>query len=167
MKIIDFPQYTKHKTLVTLEQEVYLIEAIRKMQDFKVGSILVTHQGKLCGIFTERDLLMKIAGTDIDINKTKLMDVMTVKLHTSNVQDYVQESMKRMTEQKIRHLPVIDDKGQLVGIISQGDFVYLSWSQLFQQLKSKTKSSFFSLSQVWMLVIGLIGYVILIYITLA
>jgi signal-transduction protein with cAMP-binding, CBS, and nucleotidyltransferase domain len=167
MKIIDFPQYTKHKTLVTLEQEAYLIAAIRKMQDFKVGSILVTHQGKLCGIFTERDLLMKIAGTDIDINKTKLMDVMTVKLHTSNVQDYVQESMKRMTEQKIRHLPVIDDKGQLVGIISQGDFIYLSWSQLLQQLKSKTKSTFFSLSQVWMLVIGLIGYVILIYITLA
>ena len=167
MKIIDFPQYTKDKLLVTLEQEAYLIEAIRKMQDVKVGSILVTHQGKLCGIFTERDLLMKIVGTDIDIYRTKLMDVMTVKLHTSNVQDDVQESMKRMTEQKIRHLPVIDDKGQLVGIISQGDFVYLSWSQLFQQLKSKTKTSFFSLSQVWMLAIGLIGYVILIYITLA
>jgi CBS domain-containing protein len=167
MKIIDVPEYIKRKQLVTLEQEEYLIEAIHKMQKFKVGSVLVTHQDKLCGIFTERDLLMKIAGTDIDINQTKLLDVMTKKVQTAHVNDDVQESMKRMTEGKFRHLPVTYDKEKLIGIISQGDFVYLSWSQLFQQLKNKTKISFFSLTQIWMLVIGLLGYLVLIYIILA
>jgi CBS domain-containing protein len=166
MKIIDVPEYINRKQLVTLEQEACLTDAISKMREFKVGSILVTHHGKLCGIFTERDLLMKIVGEGIDLDKTKLSEVMTTKLQTANAQDYIQESMKRLTEKKIRHLPVVDDKGQLVGIISQGDFVYLSWSQLFQQLTSKTKNSFFSLTQIWMLVIGLIGYLIFIYIIL-
>ncbi len=164
MRIIDVPEYIHRKQLLTLAEDAMLIDAIKKMQEFKVGAILITdNNNKLLGIFTERDLLMKVAGFNLNINQTKLSDVMTKEVQTAHVNDEVQECMKRMTEGKFRHLPVIDEQGSLIGIISQGDFVSISWSQLLQQLTEKTKKSFFSMTQIWMLAIGLLGYLILIY----
>jgi CBS-domain-containing membrane protein len=67
-----------------------------------------------------------------------------------------------MTSGHFRHLPVVDDDGNLTGMVSQRDFVAITWEQLFGQFKNKTKSSFLTFSSVWMLCIGMVLYAALI-----
>jgi CBS domain-containing protein len=167
MRIIDIPEYRDRKQLFTMEKETLLIDAVKKMKELNCGAVMVTEDNKLCGIFTERDLLIKVVGSDLKIKGLKLADVMTSNIQTAHVDDDVYESMSRMTRGKFRHLPVIDNNGALVGIISQGDFISVSWQQLFEQLKNKTKASFLTFTQIWMLVLGLIGYSVLMYLLFA
>jgi CBS domain-containing protein len=163
MRIIDIPEYQDRKQLFTMEQSAPLVEAVKKMKERKYGSVIVTDKGKLCGIFTERDLLNKVVAEDIDIHTLKLRDIMTQNVQTAHVEDNIYDSMERMTKGRFRHLPVIDDAGELIGMVSQGDFVAISWQQLFTQLKDKTKASFFTFTQIWMLILGVVGYSILIF----
>jgi CBS domain-containing protein len=164
MRIIDIPEYKNKKQLFTLEKETYIIDAVKKMQEWQCGSVVVTEGGKMCGIFTERDLLNKVVAADLELKGLQLKDVMTTNVQTAHFEDDVYASMERMTKGKFRHLPITDDSGQLVGMISQGDFNYITWHQLFNQLTNKTKASFFGFTQIWMLLLGMLGYSVLIYI---
>ena len=164
MKIVDIPQYKDRKALLVMAPTTSLLDAIKRMQELNCGSVMITKGAKLIGIFTERDLLVKVVANNLNIQDLKLEDVMNKKVYTANAQDNVYDSMRRMTEGRFRHLPVVDEKGDLVGMVSQGDFVAITWQQLFEQFKNKTKSSFFSMSSVWMLSIGMLVYSVFIVI---
>lgn len=167
IKIIDIPEYHDRKQLLIMSKNDLVIDAAIQMKDLNLGSVMVVDKKKLCGIFTERDLLIKVVASGLSIDKLKLEDVMTKDVQTAHFEDGVYESMGRMTDGRFRHLPVVDDAGQVVGMVSQRDFVAVTWQQLFEQFKNKTKTSFFSFSSVWMLCFGMIFYSILILLIFA
>ena len=162
MRIIDIPEFKDKKALLTLDSDVTVHDAAKEMKRCNFGAVVVTRNGKLCGIFTERDTLMKVVAEKKDPTKLKLSDVMTKNVKTARIDDEVADSMRRMSQGRFRHLPIVDEEGNLTGMISQGDFVAITWYQLLQRFKMHLKSSFGSYTQLWMLVLA-----VLIYITIA
>lgn len=158
MHIIDIPGYKNRKQLLTLDKSTLLIDAAHKMKELNYGAVIVTENNKLCGIFTERDLLMKVVAEGRELKGLKLEDVMTNSVKTAHENDEIYDSMRRMSEGRFRHLPIVNDAGQATGMISQGDFVAVTWQELFQQLKTKTAISFLSYTQLWILIICILIY---------
>ena len=95
-------------------------EAVQAMNQHKVGSVLVMTGDKVEGIFTERDVLRRVVGAELDPKTTPVTKVMTADLFTVGPEATVQQMMELFTEKHCRHMPVMKD-GKLVGMISIGD----------------------------------------------
>lgn len=95
------------------------------MKKEDIGPVLIVSDkdnGKrLVGIVTDRDLAIKVVGEGRDPKKTKVEEVMTEKIITCHMDDDVQNAMKAMAQYQLRRIPVVDNAGMLVGIISQAD----------------------------------------------
>ncbi|MBI4866635.1 MAG: CBS domain-containing protein [Candidatus Wallbacteria bacterium] len=97
-------------------------EAIRRLYEIKKGALLVTRDGSLAGIFTERDVLKKLAGLPADPATTSLESVMTANPATVRSTDTIALALNRMYIGGYRHLPVVDGPGQ-IAIISVKDIL--------------------------------------------
>ncbi len=112
----------KSPAVWTIAPEVSVFDAIKLMADKNIGALLVMSAGKLSGIFTERDYARKIVLQGKNSRQTQVWEVMPKEVITVTPEDSVEGCMKLMTENRIRHLPVlVEDK--VVGIISIGDLV--------------------------------------------
>jgi CBS domain-containing protein len=100
--------------------EITVLEAVRKMNQERIGSVLVCVSNELVGIFTERDVLTRVVDAGRDPSTTKIVDVMTTEVETVRSATGVKEAMALISERRFRHLPVIDD-GKLLGVVSSGD----------------------------------------------
>ena len=100
-------------------------DVAKLMKDEDIGPVLIvddSHDGKrLVGIVTDRDLALKVVGEGRDPNSTRVEDVMTGSLVTCRADDDVEHAVRAMAQNQLRRIPVVDDSGQLVGIISQAD----------------------------------------------
>jgi CBS domain-containing protein len=111
----------KSPSVTTVSPSATVNEAVRVMNQFHIGAVLVTDaDGRLLGIFTERDVLSRIVGPGADPRTTLVQAVMTTKLITTSPDSTVDEAMTLFMERRIRHLPVLD-RNAIVGIISIGD----------------------------------------------
>ena len=99
---------------------VTVIEAVQKMNQHKVGAVLVMNGDQLAGIFTERDVLTRVIAASLDPKTTLITKAMSVNVLTVGPEATVQQVMDIFAEKRCRHLPVIQ-QGTLVGLISIGD----------------------------------------------
>ena len=100
-----------------------VFEALRVMAEKNVGAVVVVDgEGKLHGIFSERDFARKAAGTRKVTDATGVREVMTTRVVSINPDTRINECMALMTEKRIRHLPVLDGE-KLIGLVSIGDVV--------------------------------------------
>lgn len=99
-----------------------VFDAIKKMADRNVGSVVVIDDGKPVGIFTERHYARKVFLEGRTSPTTRVGDVMETRVACAWPEQTVDECMAVMTEKRIRHLPVLHHK-KLVGLISIGDLV--------------------------------------------
>ena len=105
-------------------------EAVRRMCEAGIGSLLVTRLNAPVGIFTERDALTRVFDAGVDIDHTAVGDAMTAAMLTVTSAMPVDEAMELMTNSRCRHLPVIDGSA-LSGIVSIGDL--MRWVLIQQQ----------------------------------
>lgn len=112
----------KGHDVVTIDAEATVFDAIAKMVDHNVGSILVMDDEEIVGIFTERDYLREIALKGRTSQNTRITTVMTEKVICVNPDYSIEDCMAIMTNRKCRHLPVMEDR-ELTGIVSIGDCV--------------------------------------------
>jgi CBS domain-containing protein len=99
--------------------EATAADAIRKMLDYHVGAVgVVDHEGRVAGIFTERDVLRKLSLSHLDPEGTPIRDLMTTPVEMATQETGPGEAMATMVERHFRHLPVVDDNGKLLGILS-------------------------------------------------
>ncbi|MBL9204675.1 MAG: CBS domain-containing protein [Opitutaceae bacterium] len=110
----------KGSAVYTVSPRLTVFEAVAEMNRHRVGAIVVTDEGRLVGIFTERDVLRRVVGGGLDPTRTRLSEVMTGSLHTINPEATVEETMNLFTEKRCRHLPVLRED-RLIGVISIGD----------------------------------------------
>ncbi len=110
----------KDGAVFTVPSTVTVAEAVQEMNARKVGSVLVMNGLRLAGIFTERDVLRRVVGSDLDPRFTPITKVMTSEVLTIEPSATVQQVLDIFTERRLRHLPVVAD-GQLLGVISIGD----------------------------------------------
>ena len=106
--------------LATVTPRATVAEVSELMATRRIGAILVVEKGKLAGIFTERDALVRVIAKGVDPKTTTVAEVMTRNPDTIQPTESVQTALDLMAERGYRHLPVIDD-GKLYGIISIRD----------------------------------------------
>ncbi len=110
----------KGRSLHTVPANVTVFEAVQKMNQHRIGAMLVVENGQLAGIFTERDALTRVIAASLDPKATPLAKVMTGNVLTVTPEATVQQVMDIFAEKRCRHLPVLQ-AGQLVGLVSIGD----------------------------------------------
>ena len=115
----------RDQELAQLPSTSTIREAARYMVDHGVGSVLVMEDGRLRGIFTERDALSIFVATRRNPDYTKLVDVMTAAPQSLPPDATPQDAAQRMATGKFRHMPVIDDDGRVLGVVSQRDLIAL------------------------------------------
>jgi CBS domain-containing protein len=100
-----------------------VFEAVREMARRNVGALIVMEGEAVVGIVTERDYARKIVLLARSSRDTEVQDIMTEAVMYVRPNQTVEECMALMTDKRLRHLPVMDDNGELRGVISIGDLV--------------------------------------------
>ena len=113
----------KGSTVWSVAPSDTVFSALETMAEHNIGAVLVLDGDELSGIVTERDYARKVKLRALGSNDTPVGEIMTTVLHTVVPTTTVAECMQLMTDERVRHLPVVDDAGRLVGLISIGDVV--------------------------------------------
>lgn len=114
---------SKGNAVFSVEPNVTVYQAIEQMCQRNIGGLLIVENGKLLGIFTERDYARKLILKGKSSKDTPISDLMTKNPFTVTTGNSIEECMQLMTNKHIRHLPVVDDDEKLAGMISIGDVV--------------------------------------------
>lgn len=109
--------------VITVRPDTVVTDALRQLKEYNLGAVVVSHDGKhISGILTERDVVRHLADGPDFLDDT-VSKIMTAQVLTCHAEESVQSLMSTMTERRIRHLPVVDAGGALIGIVSIGDVV--------------------------------------------
>ena len=110
------------QTVHTIAPDATVFDAVKRMAEKNIGALLVMQGEQIIGIITERDYARKIVLMDRSSKQTAVREIMSPSvMHVHPVQRSV-ECMALMTENRLRHLPVLDN-GKLIGVVSIGDLV--------------------------------------------
>jgi CBS domain-containing protein len=106
---------------VKLSSSSSMIEAAQMMQQHNVGAIILEEGGRICGIVTDRDLVVRGLAAGHDPHSTTLAELCTQQLITLSPNDNLERAIELMRNAAIRRVPVVEAQGQAVGILSLGD----------------------------------------------
>lgn len=112
----------KGTSVVTIAPEATVLQAMRLLMEHRIGGVVVTREDAPVGILTERDVLRIGAEDPAQLATCSVETSMTRDLITGDPEDSLEQVMDVMTENRIRHLPILVD-GKLAGIVSIGDVV--------------------------------------------
>ncbi len=104
----------------TLTTDAPVSEAAKVMRDEDIGDILITRDGELFGILTDRDIVVRVLAENLEPTSTSVEDIASQELVTVSPQDTVDDAVRLMRERSLRRIPVVDG-GKCVGIVSLGD----------------------------------------------
>ena len=111
----------KSTSVFTIPVDASVDAAVSEMNRQRVGSIMVKDKvDAVVGIFTERDVLVRVVSAGKHPKETLLSEVMTAEFKSITPQTTVEDAMQLMTEKRVRHLPILED-GKLCGMLSIGD----------------------------------------------
>lgn len=111
----------KGSEITTIAPEASVYDAAAKMNERKIGALIVEADGQLVGIFTERDILRRVVAQRRAAAATSVREVMTAEVACCQLHTTLDEIRGVMKNRRIRHLPVTDADGNLAGILSIGD----------------------------------------------
>jgi CBS domain-containing protein len=115
-----------HPALV-VDASAPLAEVLQQMREENRGAALVVSNAMLAGIFTERDVLMKVAGQPLDLEHTAVSQLMTIDPVTLPVEASVAFALNKMLIEGFRHIPLVDDQNRPIAVVSMRDLIdYLS-----------------------------------------
>lgn len=123
------PDVVSDQELVHLPADENVRAAAQLMRARNVASVLIMEDGRLHGIFTERDMVHRVVAAGRDPDQTPLRDVMTAKPDTISSGTTALDALRLMHDGGYRHLPVVD-QGCVVGVVSRRDFLGVEKAQL-------------------------------------
>ena len=123
--------------IATIGLEASVADAIHKMLDHHVGAVaIVDSEYRVAGIFTERDVLRKMSLSQTDPRATSIRELMTTPVEMATLSTGAGEALSIMLERHFRHLPVADDNGKLLGILSIRNLLQWRVDDLSRELES-------------------------------
>ena len=120
---------SKNKILSTVSPDQSVLRALEVMAEYDVGALLVIDGKRLAGVFSERDYARKVILQGKASRHTKVSEVMTGKVFYVTQDSTIEDCMALMTEKHIRHLPILDNEKNVLGVVSIGDLVKETISQ--------------------------------------
>jgi CBS domain-containing protein len=124
----------KGEQVHSVSPQTTVLDTIRKMNQHKIGAVLVMHEGQVAGIFTERDVLRRVIGEEKSPANLRVAEVMTEDLICVAPETDLDDVAAIMKQKKIRHIPVCTPDGKLQGMISIGDLNAFHASNQEQQI---------------------------------
>lgn len=112
----------KGDTVWTIGPDASVYDAVALMAEKEIGSLAVMQGGRLVGLITERDYARKVILMGRASKDTPVRDIMTTRVIYARPDQSVEECMAVITDQRVRHLPVLEN-GRLIGLVSIGDLV--------------------------------------------
>ena len=112
----------KSGEIFSVSPEATVFEAIQVLAEKNIGAVLVMEEGKLVGMFSERDYTRKVVLRGKRSREMKVAEIMSTDLKVVHPREAVEACLRLMTDKRIRHLPVLDGE-KVVGVISIGDLV--------------------------------------------
>ena len=129
MRVTDVLKGKAIRSVVTISPDAPVSELVTLLARHNVGALVVSEDGTaLDGIVSERDVVRRL-NEDTGLLSRRVGEIMTTDVHTCGLDDSLTELMKLMTDQRVRHLPVLDDDA-VVGVVSIGDVVKNRISEL-------------------------------------
>jgi CBS domain-containing protein len=128
----------KGAEVLSVDADASVLEAAQQMIEANVGAMLVSVDGRISGIVTERDYLRRVTLEGRADRETAVREIMSSPLIVISPDTSIEECMALMTEQRIRHLPVAEN-GDVVGVISIGDVVKFQSKQQSVQIQYLTE----------------------------
>jgi CBS domain-containing protein len=105
----------------TIEPDQSVVEAAKIMKQQDAGVVPVTENGRLTGMVTDRDIAIRVVAEGKDPQSTKVREVASKNLVTIDPQQDLDEALHLMAKHQVRRLPVVEEDGQLVGVVAQAD----------------------------------------------
>jgi len=115
-KLVDEHNATIH----SVSPDISVTECVSRMNELRIGAMLVMEDDQLLGIFTERDAMTRVLGAGLEPSNTKVSTVMSSKPICVTASTTLDEARAIITNQRVRHLPVVKD-GKVIGMVSSGD----------------------------------------------
>jgi CBS domain-containing protein len=117
---------------LTVSPTTSVADVIRSMNEHHVGCALVVRGEELVGIFTERDVLRKVAGSSLDLARTPVTEVMTARPETLPADASIAYALRKMSLEGYRHIPIVDEHHRPRGVVAVRDIV--AWmAEMFHQ----------------------------------
>jgi len=129
----------KGREVLQIDASATVLDAVKAMVGGNVGALIVTEDGQLAGIVTERDYLRRVTLEGRDEQTTPVREIMSAPFVYISPDATIEECMAIMTERRFRHLPVLEDERELVGIVSIGDVVKFQSQEQGVQIKFLTE----------------------------
>ena len=130
------------RPLITVEESATVAHAARVMCETCKGATLVTHDGKLTGIFTERDMVQRVVAQGRDPKTTSIVDVMTRGLITAHPDENHTLALRRMQTANCRHLPIVLGQ-KVVGMVSRRELLAVDVELLEEEIQRQDPSALF------------------------
>ena len=126
MKVLDTLESVlreKRGEIWSISGDATVYEALQIMSDKEIGALLVMEGDATVGVLSERDYARKIILKNRSSRDTKVREIMNAPPITVSPACTVDEAMKMVTDRRVRHLPVVDQQGRALGVVSIGDLV--------------------------------------------
>ena len=118
--------------VIAVDADVVVRVAARAMRDHRVGALVVTREGRPIGIVTDRDLIVRAIAGGCEVDEAPLSEFVTYDPITVHERDGVATAVDRMQAHGVRRLPIVDDDGKVVGIVTADDLLAELGGQLGQ-----------------------------------
>lgn len=161
MQIGEIREIQNRPPVLAMDAARPLDAAIQEMCMRNYGSVVVTEQGRVAGIVTERDLVRKILGAHRETEELRLADVMSRNIEIARLDDELSDGLQKMKRARQRQMPVVDRNGHLVTVLSQMDFLPSDPARSLHMMKETTSRKFYDGFQPWMMVVGIVTYFII------
>lgn len=162
MKIKERIEFKNKAPVMTFLPDENVIVAVKAMSEKNYGaSVIIDNENKPIGIITERDFMRRLLAKGLDPNNTPIKAIMTTDLKLASADDNIVDWLRIMSNERFRHLPVIDADGKLLNLMSQGDFVSYTWPQLLTQIKEVAVKTFLERFHVHLLIGTILLYAVL------
>lgn len=125
--------------IITVAPGATVADAARLLSEKRIGAIVVSDDGKVpLGILSERDIVRELGKRGASVLDLPISELMTRKLVTCTIRDDALDILDRMTQGRFRHLPVVNDAGEMVGLVSIGDTVSARLRELAAEKEALT-----------------------------
>jgi len=160
MKIKDRHEFKTKADVLTFGPEIMVSEAVAVMSERNYGAaVIVSPDRKPLGIVTERDFMRRLLNKRLNPDETPLSQIMTTDLKVAKAEDDLLDWLRLMSNERFRHLPVVNDEGVVISIMSQGDFVSYTWPELMERLKEQAKATFDVSPSLVMMIAGIAVFI--------